>query len=85
MSDLPMMYGWDYEGNGRWWWNHDGIELDRKADWSSKEYSDKKCNRALIQKLNSRNAFQVPLIDVASLGAIKENEDGAWNKISNAL
>lgn len=35
--------------------------------------------------MNSKNAFDVPVIDVTCLQAIKNNDDTAWTKISNVL
>lgn len=39
----------------------------------------------MTQKLNLKNAFDVPLIDVSTLQVIKNNDDTSWNKISSVL
>jgi chemotaxis signal transduction protein len=38
-----------------------------------------------MKKVNAKNAFNVPIIDVTSMGAIKQNDDNSWSKISNVL
>jgi hypothetical protein len=39
----------------------------------------------ISQKLNSKNAFNVPLIDVSALHAVDGPDDNSWNKISSVL
>ena len=39
----------------------------------------------LIQKINSKNAFQVPIIDVSEMRLFWGADDGTWSKVSSTL